>query len=99
MSDADYTVDFFLQIQQTKENPKCITKTKLRETFSSFFILIKLCMNFKPKKLSLLYDKAQNLFDQFMCLSSNISSTENDVNIHIAKNAKCNYQVIDLMEV
>ena len=57
-------------------------------------------MCFKQKgTISTLHGRPQKLVDKFTYLSSNISSTESDVNLHQAKGTDCYSQVINLMEI
>ena len=79
-----------MQIHLPKPNPYCIASRKRHEAFAATGTLIK-----QKGIISSLRGQLLKLADQLTCLGSNISSTERDVNIRLAKA----WDVIDWLSI
>ena len=84
MTDADYA-DYLLLLANTSAQAKSLPHS-LEQAGLYMNTSKTVFMCFKPKEaISIFSGKLLKLFDQFTYLCHNISSTENAVNIHLAK--------------
>ena len=77
---------------KTKQKTKK-TKKKTKKQTKKLFMCFK-----REGAISAISSRPLKLVDKFLYLSSNISSIESDVKIHLAKAMVCCRQVIDRME-
>ena len=88
--------EYFSQIHQRKQNPHCIAYSNQQKTLTSTWMQLKqsTCV-LNKRTIYTLSDQPLKFVDPIAYFGSNISSTENDVNIRLTKEYR---QVIDRTE-